>query len=90
MSIFEGVMLICFGASWPISILKSIRVKDVTGKSPLFLVIVALGYVSGIIHKVLYSLDWIIILYIINLIMILTDLALYIHYSRKNRTQPAC
>jgi len=90
MSIFEGVMLICFGASWPISILKSIRVKDVTGKSPLFLVIVAVGYVSGIVHKVLYSLDWIIILYIINLIMILTDLALYIHYSRKNRMQPAC
>ncbi len=90
MSIFEGVMLICFGASWPISILKSIRVKDVTGKSPLFLVIVAVGYVSGIVHKVLYSLDWIIILYIVNLIMILTDLTLYIHYSRKNRIQPVC
>jgi hypothetical protein len=90
MSIFEGVMLICFGASWPISILKSIRVKEVTGKSPLFLVIVAIGYVSGIVHKVLFSRDWIIILYIINLIMILTDLALYIHYSRKNREQPAC
>ena len=90
MSIFEGVMLICFGASWPISILKSVRVKEVTGKSPLFLVIVAVGYVSGIVHKILFSLDWIIILYIINLIMILTDLALYVHYSRNNREQPAC
>ena len=90
MSIFEGIMLICFGASWPISILKSIRVKQVTGKSPLFLAVVSAGYVSGIIHKILYSLDWIIVLYIVNLMMILADLALYIHYSRMNKVQPAC
>jgi hypothetical protein len=85
MSIFEGIMLVCFGASWPISIVKSIRVKHVEGKSPLFMAVVCIGYVSGIIHKVLYSLDWIILLYMLNMAMILIDMALYFHYSRLNR-----
>jgi hypothetical protein len=85
MSLFEGIMLVCFGLSWPISILKSIRVKRVEGKSPLFMGVICFGYVSGIIHKVLYSYDWIILLYALNLVMILFDMMLYAHYNRKNR-----
>ena len=45
MSIFEAVMIFCFGVSWPFSIYKSYRTKSVKGKSlvqrvvaiPLFL-----------------------------------------------------
>lgn len=85
MSIFEGMMLVCFGLSWPISIFKSMRVKRVEGKSPLFMGVICLGYASGIVHKILYSCDWIILLYVINLLMILFDLMLYAHYNRKNR-----
>jgi len=84
MSLFEGIMLVCFGLSWPISILKSIRVKRVEGKSPLFMGVICFGYVSGIIHKALYSYDWIILLYALNLTMILFDMMLYAHYNRKN------
>jgi len=87
MSIFEGIMLVCFGASWPISIIKSIRVKHVAGKSPLFMAVICAGYVSGIIHKILYSLDWIILLYILNMAMILIDMALYFHYNRLNKIE---
>ena len=89
MSPFEGIMLVCFGVSWPISIVKSIRVKRVEGKSPLFMGVVCLGYVSGIIHKIIYSLDWIILLYGLNMAMILIDLFLYSHYNRKNRVAAA-
>jgi hypothetical protein len=85
MSLFEGIMLVCFGLSWPISIFKSIRVKRVEGKSPLFMGIICFGYVSGIIHKILYSFDWIILLYGLNMILILFDMMLYVHYNRKNR-----
>ena len=80
MSFFEAVMLICFGISWPISIAKSVRTKVVSGKSPLFMVILCLGYACGFIHKVLYSLDWIIMLYVLNFIMISIDLFLYYKY----------
>jgi len=77
---FEALMLICFGVSWPISVVKSIRTRVVSGKSPLFMAIVCIGYCSGLIHKVLYSFDVIIILYAINLIMVAVDLLLYFKY----------
>ena len=44
MCLFEVAMLICFGMSWPVSILKSIRTGMVIGKSPLFMTIVCFGY----------------------------------------------
>ncbi|MBT3191304.1 MAG: hypothetical protein HN341_01985 [Verrucomicrobia bacterium] len=83
MSFFEAGMLLCFGISWPISIAKSLRTKQVVGKSPLFMAILCVGYVSGCIHKALYSMDWIIGLYIMNLIMVSFDLFLYYRYLPK-------
>ncbi|MCK4248365.1 MAG: hypothetical protein KAX15_01140 [Candidatus Omnitrophica bacterium] len=80
MSVFEFIMLFCFGVSWPISIAKSLRTKKVKGKSPMFMSIVGLGYVSGIIHKIIFSFDWIITLYIFNAIMVTWDLCLYFKY----------
>ena len=77
MSIFEVVMLLCFGAAWPISIYKSYTSKAVSGKSVLFLYVIMLGYVSGIINKLLYNLDWVVFLYALNLVMVFTDAMLY-------------
>ena len=78
MSIFEAIMLLCFGAAWPASILKSFKSKSTKGKSLLFLVILILGYISGIIHKILNSRDVVLYLYILNLCMVSIDTALYI------------
>ena len=83
MSMFEIAMLVCFGLSWPISIRKSIISKDVTGKSRLFLIIVIIGYISGIIHKIIYSRDSVIFLYVLNLIMVVIDLYLCFYFSGK-------
>jgi len=80
MSIFEAAMLICFGICWPVSIAKSLQTRVVSGKSPLFLSIVCLGYVCGLIHKTVYSFDWVIVLYALNLAMVLVDLGLYYKY----------
>ena len=75
-------MLVCFGLSWPISIAKALRTHQVAGKSPVFLGVVIAGYGCGIMHKLLYSPDWVIILYVINLLMVAIDLALYLRYSK--------
>ncbi|MBI4979401.1 MAG: hypothetical protein HZC28_18135 [Spirochaetes bacterium] len=83
MSIFEALMIFAFGVSWPISIIKTIRAKNVEGKSRLFLLIIFLGYVSGIIHKAMFSRDPVIVLYIINGILVLTDLMLVL-YKKEN------
>lgn len=82
MSIFEAIMLICFGAAWPLSIYKSYTSKNNSGKSVYFLYIILIGYFSGIIHKLLYSYDLIIFLYILNFLMVLIDILLY--YRNKN------
>ena len=82
-SIFEAAMIIAFGVSWPISIIKTIRSSSVAGKSILFLIIIFLGYCAGIIHKVLYARDFVIILYVINGILVLTDLGIVL-YKKEN------
>lgn len=83
MSVFEIGMLVAFGFSWPISISKALRTKKVAGKSPLFMIIIMLGYVSGILHKVFYSYDFVLWLYVLNLLMVGFDLFLYLRYRTK-------
>jgi heme A synthase len=83
MSIFEIGMLVCFGVSWPISIAKAVRTKVVAGKSPVFMALVSLGYLSGIVHKLLHNPDWVTALYALNMCMVLVDLTLYLRYSRR-------
>ncbi|MDF2949219.1 MAG: hypothetical protein K0R07_1247 [Sedimentibacter sp.] len=78
MSIFEILMLLCFGAAWPFSIYKSYKSKSVAGKSPIFLVILLVGYICGILHKILYAYDVVVYLYALNFIMVSTDFLLYI------------
>jgi hypothetical protein len=86
MSYFEIVMLICFGAAWPFSIYKAFKSKTANGKSFLFLLVLLIGYIFGILHKVFFSFDYVIILYIFNLIMISIDMILFVIYSKKIRS----
>lgn len=77
-------MLACFGFSWPFSIAKSLRTKKTAGKSPAFMLIVIAGYICGIIHKILYSPDWVLWIYFIDTALVCTDLALYFKYRNNN------
>ncbi|MHB8126989.1 MAG: hypothetical protein ACYDEJ_15395 [Desulfitobacteriaceae bacterium] len=82
MSIFEIIMLLCFGAAWPFSIYKSYKSKSVNGKSFIFLMIVFIGYLSGILHKIFYDYNNVIYLYILNMLMVGTDMLLYLRNLR--------
>ncbi len=82
MSIFEIIMLLCFGAAWPVSILKSIKTKSNGGKSIVFLLIIIVGYMAGITHKLLYKPDFVVWLYALNLTMVSVDAALWIRNQR--------
>ena len=77
MSVFEAVMLICFGAAWPASIYKSYVSRTTAGKSLAFLAIVFIGYLAGITHKVMHDLDGVMLLYILNSVMVFADIMLY-------------
>ena len=75
-------MLLCFGAAWPFSIVRSIRSKSTNGKSLVFLIVLILGYIAGIINKLLYHNDIILYLYILNLIMVSTDAILWLRNKK--------
>lgn len=77
MSIFESIMLICFGFAWPFQIHHSYVSRTAKGKSAIFSYVVIIGYAAGILHKVIYSMDNVIYLYIADLTMVVIDLMLY-------------
>lgn len=81
MSIFEAIMMFCFGISWPFQVAKTYKTKNVEGKSILFLWLVIIGYLSGIIYKISGNLDWVILLYFANLMLVGTDTFLYYRYK---------
>jgi len=82
MSLLEAVMLICFGLSWPVSIGKALRTHQVAGKSPVFMILIMIGYACGIGHKLTSNFDWVTGLYVLNMVMVAIDLGLYYRYSR--------
>ncbi len=83
-SYYEILMLICFGVSWPIALIKTYTTKSVKGKSFLFLFLVLLGYIFGVIHKLTYNYDYVIWLYILNGLLVLADMALWFIYKDNN------
>lgn len=78
MSVFEIIMLICFGAAWPFSIYRSYRSRSVKGKSLVFLIIVMVGYLAGMLHKVFFNYDGVVYLYMVNFTLVAVDTGLYI------------
>ena len=89
MSVFEIIMLVCFGFAWPTSIYKSYKARSNKGKSLLFLIIILTGYLSGILHKLFYAYDFVIFLYVVNLVMVSVDLGFYIRNRRIELTTPS-
>lgn len=81
-SIFEAGMLICFGASWPAAVYKTYKTKSVKGKSLLFLFLILIGYACGIMHKILFSRDAILYLYVLNFCLVFCDFLLYMKYQK--------
>ncbi len=84
---FEIAMLVLFGCSWPNNIIKSLRTKSSRGKSLLFLILIDLGYVCGILAKLISgSFKWYVLaVYILNLVMVSTDMILYFYYRSKEK-----
>ena len=85
--VFEAIMLLCFGISWPISIYKSYTSRKIGSKSVVFLYAILIGYVAGIINKILYSPDIVLVLYIINLLLVAIDTGLYYRNLHIERAQ---
>lgn len=93
MSIYEAGMMVCFGISWPVAAYKTYKAKCVQGKSIYFSLLILFGYACGIAHKLIYSLDYVLILYILNTLFLLLDMFLWFKYrnnvpvTQENQTE---
>lgn len=85
--LFEILMIVCFGFSWPMNVIKSYRARTTKGKSLPFLLFISVGYVFGIAAKLLApSFKWyVLFFYVLNLCMVLADLALYVRNYRLDK-----
>lgn len=85
--VLETMMIIGFGISWPLSIYKSFTSKSTKGKSILFLFCIAIGYVCGIISKLISNnLNLAFWFYIPNVLMVTTDILLYFRNKKIEST----
>lgn len=87
-NIFEVAMVICFGISWPLSIMKSYKSRTNKGKSLLFITFILMGYAFGITSKILsQNITYVVIFYVINFILVATDIGLYFRNARLQKEQ---
>ena len=88
--VFEAVMVICFGLSWPMSVYKSWKSRTAKGKSLMFEVFIWIGYIFGTAGKIItHNITYVFIFYIINLVMVSTDIILYFRNCRLDKIADA-
>lgn len=91
--ILEIIMIVSFGASWPLNVMKSWRARTTKGKSLPFLLLIFFGYIAGIASKLVnetymasFAEKWyVLFFYCLNLIMVGADLCLYVRNARLDK-----
>ncbi len=91
--ILEVVMIVSFGASWPLNVIKSYKARTTKGKSLAFLCLIFFGYVAGIVSKLLnaaYMVQigqkwYVLFFYVLNFIMVGADLLMYARNYRLDK-----
>lgn len=84
--IFEIVMIVCFGASWPFNIIMAYKARSAKGTSVFFMFLIGFGYLAGIVGKTLLLIEdgylsylkiIAFVFYFINLLMVSCGIAIY-------------
>lgn len=84
--ILEAAMIISFGISWPLSIIRSYRSRSTKGKSILFSFFILFGYLCGITSKFMtHTFNLAFYFYILNITMVTIDICLYFRNRRLER-----
>ena len=85
--LLEIFMIVSFGCSWPLNVMKSYKARTTKGKSLGFLLLIFFGYICGIASKLMApSFKWyVLFFYVLNFIMVATDFVLYLRNRRLDR-----
>lgn len=77
-SIFETIMLVCFGLSWPINVIKAYRARTAKATSLPFILLIFTGYIAGITAKLVSGqMNYVFVVYLINLAIVLLNILVY-------------
>ena len=78
--LFEILMIVSFGISWPLNVIKSYKARTTKGKSLAFLLLIFAGYICGITSKLIApTFKWyVMFFYVLNLLMVGLDLIIYV------------
>ena len=77
-SIFETIMLVCFGLSWPLNVIKAYKARTAKGTSLPLILLIIVGYVAGITAKLVTNqMNYVLIVYLVNLAIVSMNLFVY-------------
>lgn len=77
-SILETVMLVCFGFSWPLNVIKAYKARTTKGTSLPFVCLIITGYIAGISAKLItHQINYVLIAYIVNLVIVSLNVVVY-------------
>lgn len=93
--LLEILMIISFGVSWPMNVIKSYKARTAKGKSLAFLYLIFFGYIAGISSKLVnkeymaaIGQKWyVLFFYVLNFIMVGADLVLYYRNRALDKTK---
>ena len=89
-NILETMMLICFGFSWPLSVVHNIRARTTRGTSLPFILLIVFGYICGITGKLIsHKINYVLIVYFFNLFAVSLNLIVYFRNKRLDRLRDA-
>ena len=88
--ILEVIMIVSFGFSWPLNVIKSYKARTTKGKSLAFLLLIFFGYIAGISSKFVnpdYMANigqkwYVLFFYVLNFIMVGADLFMYVRNKK--------
>lgn len=91
--ILETIMLICFGFSWPINLVKNYKLRSAKSMSLSFLLLIWFGYVAGVTAKLIALFTpgmanpswYLLTIYIINLLMMCANILVYFRNARLDK-----
>jgi hypothetical protein len=76
--LFEAVMLVCFGFSWPLNVIKAYKARSAKGTSLAFIILIITGYVAGLTAKFInHQFNYVLAVYFLNLAIVMSNLVVY-------------
>ena len=77
--LFEAAMLVCFGFSWPLNVIKAYKAGTAKGTSLPFIILIITGYLAGISAKIINGqFNYVLVVYFLNLAIVMTNVFVYI------------